>query len=310
MRVSAQTLTNSLVDQLNRLASRQVRLQTQAASGQRLTLPEDDPVSMRRVLDLQAEAGQLTQYRRNLERLQELATASFSALKGLKAVSDRAGEIAVRADGLKGPSELNALADELDQLIHQAVALANTRNRGDALFGGTQTGQPAFAASTDAQGRVTSVDYAGNADAPEIEIDHSVNLSAHIVGANLSGTGPRGLITDPRAGADFFNHLISLRDHLRAGDLEGLATDRAALAADEENLLFHLGTQGAVQARLETSLGLIQHRRDSIERLVSREADADLTRTIVRLTEVQTAYQAALQSGASLLSQSLLDYLR
>jgi flagellar hook-associated protein 3 FlgL len=310
MRVSAQTLTNSLVDQLNRLASRQVRLQTQAASGQRLTLPEDDPVSMRRVLDLQAEAGQLTQYRRNLERLQELATASFSALKGLKAVSDRAGEIAVRADGLKGSSELNALADELDQLIHQAVALANTRNRGDALFGGTQTGQPAFAASTDAQGRVISVDYAGNADAPEIEIDHSVNLSAHIVGANLSGTGPRGLITDPRAGADFFNHLISLRDHLRAGDLEGLATDRAALAADEENLLFHLGTQGAVQARLETSLGLIQHRRDSIERLVSREADADLTRTIVRLTEVQTAYQAALQSGASLLSQSLLDYLR
>ena len=310
MRVSAQTLTNSLVDQLNRLASRQVRLQTQAASGQRLTLPEDDPVSMRRVLDLQAEAGQLTQYRRNLERLQELATASFSALKGLKAVSDRAGEIAVRADGLKGSSELNALADELDQLIHQAVALANTRNRGDALFGGTQTGQPAFAASTDAQGRVISVDYAGNADAPEIEIDHSVNLSAHIVGANLSGTGPRGLITDPRAGADFFNHLISLRDHLRAGDLEGLATDRAALAADEENLLFHLGTQGAVQARLETSLGLIHHRRDSIERLVSREADADLTRTIVRLTEVQTAYQAALQSGASLLSQSLLDYLR
>jgi flagellar hook-associated protein 3 FlgL len=310
MRVSAQTLTNSLVDQLNRLASRQVRLQTQAASGQRLTLPEDDPVSMRRVLDLQAEAGKLTQYRRNLERLQELATASFSALKGLKAVSDRAGEIAVRADGLKGPSELNALANELDQLIHQAVALANTRNRGDALFGGTQTGQPAFVASTDAQGRVISVDYAGNADAPEIEIDDSVTLSAHTVGANLSGTGPRGLITDPRAGADFFNHLISLRDHLRAGDLEGLAADRAALAADEENLLFHLGTQGAVQARLETSLGLIQHRRDSIERLVSREADADLTRTIVRLTEVQTAYQAALQSGASLLSQSLLDYLR
>lgn len=310
MRVSAQTFPNSLVDQLNRLAGRQVRLQTQAATGQRITLPEDDPVSMRRVLDLQAEAGQLTQYRRNLERLQELTNASFSAIKGLKAVSDRAGEIAIRADGLKGPAEFNALADELDQLIHHAVAAANTRNRGDALFGGTQTAQPAFTATTDLQGRVTGVTYAGNADALEIEVDDSVTLSAHTVGTNLSGNGPRGLITDSRAGADFFNHLVSLRDHLRAGDIEGVANDRARLAADEDNLLFHLGTQGAVQARLETSLGMIQHRRESIEKLVSREADADLTRTIVRLTEVQTAYQAALQSGASLLSQSLLDYLR
>ena len=29
---------------------------------------------------------------------------------------------------------------------------------------------------------------------------------------------PRGLITDSRFGADFFNHLISLQDHLLAGD--------------------------------------------------------------------------------------------
>jgi len=310
MRVSTQTFPNGLVDQLNRLASRQVQLQNQAATGQRLTLPEDDPASMRRVIGLQAEAGELAQYRRNLERLQELATASFSAIQGLKAVSDRAGEIAVRADGLKGPAELNALADELDQLIHQAVAVANTRNRGETLLGGTQTAQAAFTASTDAQGRVTAVAYEGNLDAPEIAIDRSVTLSAHTIGANTSGNGPRGLITDTRAGADFFNHLISLRDHLRAGDLGGVDNDRAALAADEENLLHHLGTQGGVQARIETSLAMINHRRESVETLVSREADADLPRTLVRLTEVQTAYQAALQSGASLLNQSLLDYLR
>ncbi|HKX61206.1 MAG TPA: hypothetical protein VJS65_05170 [Verrucomicrobiae bacterium] len=49
---------------------------------------------------------------------------------------------------------------------------------------------------------------------------------------------------------------------------------------------------------------------DTLEKLVSKEADADLTETIVRLTQTQTAYQAALQSAGRILGSSLLDYLR
>jgi len=37
--------------------------------------------------------------------------------------------------------------------------------------------------------------------------------------------------------------------------------------------------------------------------------DADLAQTLVRLNQTQTAYQAAMQSGAQLLQSSLLDYL-
>jgi flagellin-like hook-associated protein FlgL len=48
----------------------------------------------------------------------------------------------------------------------------------------------------------------------------------------------------------------------------------------------------------------------ALEAGISQEADADLAQTIVQLTQTQTAYQAALQSGGQILSQSLLDYLR
>ena len=50
-------------------------------------------------------------------------------------------------------------------------------------------------------------------------------------------------------------------------------------------------------------------RGDWLETRVSKEADADLPQTLVRLSQTQNAYQVALQSGARLLSTSLLDYL-
>ena len=47
-----------------------------------------------------------------------------------------------------------------------------------------------------------------------------------------------------------------------------------------------------------------------LESLVSRETDADLPTTVVRLNQAQTAYQAALQSAANIMQVSLLDYLK
>ena len=61
MRVTANTFPNSLLQQLNSLNQRQNKLQNQAATGQRVQLPEDDPVAMRRVLDLQAEGKSVGQ---------------------------------------------------------------------------------------------------------------------------------------------------------------------------------------------------------------------------------------------------------
>jgi flagellar hook-associated protein 3 FlgL len=121
----------------------------------------------------------------------------------------------------------------------------------------------------------------------------------------------RGLIADDRVGADFINHLIDLQNHLLSNDVASIkATDADALSRDEDNFLYHVGNNGAIQSRLEASLSTSSQRMDTLEQLVSKEADADLTETIVRLTQTQTAYQAALQSAGRILGSSLLDYLR
>ena len=311
MRVTANTFPNSLIDQLTNLAVRQNRLQTQAATGQRVQLPEDDPVAMRRVLDMQAEAKTLGQYERNIARHQELANNTFEAIKALKQISDRAREIAVAVDGLKSPSDLAIMSKEVTELIKQAVQITNGQNRGDYIFGGTRTDLPPFVMITAADETVTSVTYQGNTNLAESEIAEGITLTTQVPGENNAGSGPRGLIADNRWGADFFNHLIALQNNLLNGDVAAIeSTDRAALAQDEDNFLVHIGANGALQSRLETTAVLDRNRGLTLETLISKEADADLAQTLVKLTQTQTAYQAALQSGGQILGSSLLDYLR
>lgn len=311
MRVTANTFPNSLLNQLTSLSQRQNKLQNQAATGQLVQLPEDDPVAMRRVLDMQAEAKSVGQYQRNIDRHQELATASFNSIKALKNVSDRVREISISADGLKSQDELNLYAKEVTELIKTAVQAANTKNRGDYIFSGTLSNVAPFELTEDANGNVVGVVYNGNTSLAESEIASGITLSAQNIGENNSGSGPRGLVTDNRVGADFFNHLISLQNNLLAGDVAAIeSTDRVNLGNDEDNFLYHLGTNGAIQSRLEATDNISTNRTDTLETLVSNEVDADLAQTLVRLNQTQTAYQAALQSAGKILGSSLLDYLR
>jgi len=311
MRVTSNSFPTRLLDQITRLTNRTNQYQTQAATGQRITLPEDDPASMRRVMDMQGEGRKLTQYADNIGRHQELAQASYSSLNATKKIVDRAGEIATLAGGVNSPEQLKILSGEVDQLLARAVQFANVKNRNDYLFAGTKSDTVPFVAVKDAQGRTTSVSYQGNVDLAESEIAEQVTLSAQTVGANTTGTGNRGLFVDSQAGADLFGHLIALRDNLQSGNVAQIqSVDRVDIQKDEENLLFHYGSNGAAQARLETSLAVSKQRLESLNMLVSKETDVDLATTIVKLTETQNAYKAALQSGSTILHQSLLDYIR
>jgi len=311
MRVTSSMFPDTLANQLGLLESKLQQLQIQAATGQRIQNPEDDPAAVRRVLDMQAKSRALAQYQKNISGLQSQASASYDSISALQKISNRIGEIATLADGTKSQQDLNAYAAEVTQLIQQAVQIANSKFQGDYLFAGTRTDQPPFVATTNANGQVTSVTYQGNTSLAETEVAEGVTLSAQTLGANTTGTGPRGLITDSRTGADFFTHMIALQNDLLAGNTTAIAnTDRPQLAQDEQNLTLHIANNAVLQARLEAANSIASSRAAAVDKLISGEADADLAQTLVRLNETQTAYQAALQSGGRILSLSLLDYLQ
>jgi flagellar hook-associated protein 3 FlgL len=311
MRVTSNTFPNRLLTQLNDLAARQTRLQSQAATGQRVQLPEDDPEAMRQVLAMQSESSALNQYSANIANLKDSTTVAYGVMKSLKTLSDQTSEIATSADGLRSPQELDTYAGQINQYLEQAIDAANTTFKGDYLFGGTKTDQPPFQAVRDANGKITGVNYVGNAKAITAEVGPNATSEAQPVGANTTGAGPRGLITDSQSGADFFNHLIQLRDHLAAHDTQSVtSTDIGNLQKDEDNIIYHYGHIGAIQSRLDAADSMVKDQSFSTSQQISGLVDADLAQTMVKLTQVQNAYTAALQTGGRILNTSLLDYIK
>ena len=106
------------------------------------------------------------------------------------------------------------------------------------------------------------------------------------------------------------NHLVSLRDALETGTGAAVQAARPSLDTSENDLLITLSGIGAKQTRLEADRTQNESRFQELDRLSASETDVDLPSTVVQLTQAQTAYQAALQSGSKILSMSLLDYIR
>jgi flagellar hook-associated protein 3 FlgL len=311
MRVTSGSYADRLISNLGSITSRQARYQAQISTGQRVALPEDDPGAVRRTLDLEGERGRVGQYGRNITRLKETAVATNTAMRSLSKIATRAGELAVKANSIRSTDDLKAYAAEVTQLIQQAVSSANSNLRGDAVLAGTRNGQPAYTLTLGTDGRVQSVTYNGNQDTPSLDIAEGQELSASVVGSNPNGTGPAGLIEDPRSGADLFKHLIQLQDQLLAGQGAQVTTTTAvALQADSDNLLRHIAANGVVQGRLEAASATVNDRLQALEGQISGETDADLAKALVRLNETQVSYQAALQTGGKILSLSLMDYIR
>jgi flagellar hook-associated protein 3 FlgL len=312
MRIAGTSFTDTAVSRLNLLAARQYLLQNQISTGQRVQKPEDDPSAMANALSLQAQSAVAQQYAQNISTLQSQASITYNALQSIKSVSDRAGEIATLADGTKTPAELQTYASEIDQMIQLAVQFANSKSGNQYLFAGTRNNEPPFSTTTDASGRITSVTYQGNTSIASTEIAEGTTTSTDVVGANSSGSGARGLISDSRYGADLFNHLISLADHLRAGDTTAIASvDHSALTKDEDNLIYHIANNGVTQAHLESAATSTASQLSDLRTTATNVSGADVTESIVQLTQTQSTYQAALQSSSVLLQmqQVLLNHL-
>jgi flagellin-like hook-associated protein FlgL len=161
-------------------------------------------------------------------------------------------------------------------------------------------------------GQVTSVSYQGNTTVPSVEIAEGVSLSVLPVGANTTGTGPAGLITDTRSGADFFNHLISLQNDLLSGNTGAISsTDLTNLQKDSDNITQQIATNGAVQQRMTAESTIEQDRSAALGSLTSSQADADTATVMEQLSQTQTAFQAAAQATASFndLTMTILNYL-
>jgi len=313
MRVATNSYTDSMLNQFSLLTARQNNLQNQAATGLSLQAPSDNPAAMQDTLNDLSQKAVQTQYSANIATLQTRATSVYNVMQSLQTLTSRAGEIATLAgSATASPADLTNYAGEVTQLIQQAAQLMNTKDAasGQYLFGGTNSTQTPYAVATNASGSITGVTYQGNSSVNQVEVGPGSTLSVDVPGENTASTGVRGLITDSQSGADLFNHLISLQNNLVAGNTAAITgTDSANLQKDDNNQLYQVSYNGALQTRLNNAATFAANQSSSLDQMISNSSSADLVQTMVQLSQAQTAYQAALQSSAKIMQMSILNYL-
>ncbi len=298
MRIATNSISESVLTQIQKLSTQQSTLQNQLATGQKIFQAEDDSAAFGRIMTLDNENRQISQFKTNTNRALEVSQATYSGLQDIKKLSDRAGEIATLGAGASSPDAYRAYAKEVNQLIEQALQLGNTRLRNDYLFAGTALDTAPLTATRNVAGEITSVAYAGDAAQTSIQISELSSLNA-----GSSSTTNTGLAT-------FLNNLVSLRDALNTASSTAVAAVQPSLETSENLFVNALSEQGAVQLRIEVAQNQQENRASNLEDLISRAADADTASTVVKLSQTSTAYEAALSSATKILQMSLLDYLK
>lgn len=298
MRIATNTVSESVLVQIQKLSTQQSNLQNQLATGQKIFQAEDDSAAFGRILTLDNENRQILQFKTNTNRALEVSQATYAGLQDIKKLSDRAGEIATLGAGASSPDAYRAYAKEVNQLIEQALQLGNTRLRNDYLFSGTALATAPLTATRNAAGEITTVAYAGDAAQTSIQISELSSLSPGATNSTNTGL------------ATFLNNLVALRDALNTATSTSVAAVQPSLETSENLLVNSLSEQGAIQLRIEVAQSQQDNRATNIEALVSKMADADMATTAVKLSQTSTAYEAALSSATKILQMSLLDYLK
>lgn len=305
MRVTFNHFPDTLLGRLQSLGREQNKALIQLSTGQRIEAPSDDAPAMQRVLNLRTEKKQNQQFYRNAIDGLERSKVTFSSLEQIKDLLVRASELSANISGASSEQEYKAKAAEIDQLIKQGVNVANTKLRGNYLFSGDDHSQDPFKSNFDQQtNRLTSVDYQGG----------SADFQIRIGEGETSKISVSATPQENQKIADILNKMVEMRDAMNASPsttkVNGVLNLRADFNALEDELLTFISRAGTVQYRLETAMKDLEVRYEATEQLISTDADIDFAEATIRLNRAQTAYQAAIQSGANIQSRSLLDYLR
>jgi flagellar hook-associated protein 3 FlgL len=144
-RVSTALSRDVILGNLRRSQEELFRIQEQLSTGLKILRPSDDPIGANRVQDFTLGITRNGQFLRNLETADGRLTMSDSSLSEANELANRAREILLSQAQSTATAQTRRLAaQEVTQLLQEAVNLANLRFEDRYLFGGSRTESAPF----------------------------------------------------------------------------------------------------------------------------------------------------------------------
>jgi flagellar hook-associated protein 3 FlgL len=300
MRVTQGVIASRVLNNIQNQTRRLFELQEQLSTGLRVNSPSDDPIDARRAINTRSIMAKNTQFLRNISNAKPFVDEAASSVQNMQQIFQRTRELTLQgANGTNGQAQLDAIAEEINQLLESAVGEGNHNTAGRFIFAGTRTSTEAYSVTRNGLAQIDSVTYDGNAERYDIGIGSDATVSLNEPGSTVF-----------QSGQDQFQTLIDIRDNLLAGNTGALQTQLAELDIIDRQLGQGVARMGAVQNRItraEEDLGDFNFQLESV---LSDRLDADFTEVIIELNAQQNAFQAALNAGANVVQRSLLDFLR
>ncbi|WP_369602226.1 flagellar hook-associated protein FlgL [Hahella sp. SMD15-11] len=182
MRISTQLLFNRGLDNIQNVTVQLQKTQLQISSGRKVQTPADDPVAATRILRVNQELEQISQYQRNINLAENRLKLEDSLLGNVADVLQRLRELAVQAgDGSQNADDKKFIASEIRQRLDQLAGIMNTRDAsGEYIFGGFQGRQEPFV--KDESGHYI---YRGDEGVRSVQIDGTVSVAVGDNGKRL-----------------------------------------------------------------------------------------------------------------------------
>jgi flagellar hook-associated protein 3 FlgL len=298
-RITPAMLTSSTLEHLNSSLAALDRTSEELSSGKTILEPSDNPYGASQVIDLQSQLDGLSAYESDAQNGIAWENTASSAMANINEVVQRVRELIVQAaNGTNNQSDLNTIAGEVEQLIQGVKQDANTQYAGQYVFSGTATTTAPYQ-----QGE--NDEYKGNEETiaraigPGASVTISTNISTLLGNGEASGDGK------------LLDTLRTIAGDLRAGNSKALgSTDLQNLDANIETLSQLQATAGSVTDQLQSALARNEDLQTSIAEGLSNTEDTNVAATSVTYANEQAAYEAALRAGASIVQESLLNFLQ
>jgi len=213
-RITAFMLFNQFSNSLTKNLSGMGKVQTQLATGKRLTKPSDDVISLRGSMAFKVSINALEQFGRNINEGISAFNLTESALNSTTNLLNRVRELAVSESNDTANAETRGVtAYEVRNLFDQMIDIGNSKLKDKYLFSGYMTKTKSFSAAGAYQGDTNNLEiYIGDGIKSKMNITGDVAFSdtSRLSTANLPATMSGNLRITSDAGTPYY---------LEAGDV-------------------------------------------------------------------------------------------
>ena len=170
MRVTTNTMTDTLVRYLAMQNSQLFKLQQNISSQKRINKPSDDPVGMGKILDYRNNIATVDQYLDNIEQAKSRIEFSEMTLDMVDETLDVIRAIS-KTEATGTTTARNIAADQVKDLYDQVLDLANSKFGENYMFSGYQTDTPAYSHNVEISGgTANTINFGLSADSPNVTV--------------------------------------------------------------------------------------------------------------------------------------------